>query len=77
MSGRKFDVVQSELIGSGQYGTVFKASLKDRRELVAFKSIKSADSTDGQPENRKESFEREAQICCQLDHTNVVKVRYA
>ena len=72
---REFHVAEKTRLGSGQFGAVFRARLTDGRE-VAFKSIKNADNTDGPPANIREIFEREARICCALDHVNVVKVRH-
>lgn len=69
------DVAQEEYLDRGQFGIVFKAKLRDGKE-VAIKTFKPPTNIDDEKlKTLKQKFEDEARLVSDLDHPNVVKVR--
>ncbi|XP_064339038.1 tyrosine-protein kinase Fer isoform X3 [Camelus dromedarius] len=62
------DVILGELIGKGNFGEVFKGTLKDKT-AVAVKTCK-----EDLPQELKIKFLQEAKILKQYDHPNIVKL---
>nr|XP_033785036.1 tyrosine-protein kinase Fer [Geotrypetes seraphini]XP_033785037.1 tyrosine-protein kinase Fer [Geotrypetes seraphini] len=62
------DVILGELLGKGNFGEVFKGTLKDKTP-VAVKTCK-----EDLPQELKIKFLSEARILKQYDHTNIVKL---
>ena len=62
-----------ELIGEGGYGLVYKAQQNNTGQLVAIKILKT---NQGQQKSshQKARFERETQLCAQINHPHIVKL---
>ncbi|MCJ8292057.1 MAG: TOMM system kinase/cyclase fusion protein [Crocinitomicaceae bacterium] len=64
-----------EKIGEGGYGIVYKAEQISTGQIVAIKVVKTLENTTN--EKRKQQlarFEREARLCAELNHPNIVKL---
>src|SRR5262245_1358781 len=62
-----------EPIGSGSFGRVYKARQRSTRQLVAIKVLRFVDGDSrADIENQIERFRREARLCAELSHPNIV-----
>jgi TOMM system kinase/cyclase fusion protein len=62
-----------ELLGEGSSGSVFKARQKSTAQIVAVKLLRQDNQLDDARRKRLiERFDREAQLCGQLHHPNIV-----
>lgn len=62
-------------LGGGGFGTVYLALQKSTGQKVAIKMLRVEEEFDEQRRRRKiERFEREAQLCAGLHHSNIVKL---
>ncbi len=65
-----------EKIGEGGFGHVYKAEQKSTGQLVAIKLLKIANSEFDQQKRKNQiaRFERETQLCAEINHPNIVKL---
>ena len=64
-----------EKIGEGGFGMVYKAKQKSTGQLVAIKMMKfNDDANDQKRKNQIARFERELQMCIEINHPNIVQL---
>jgi len=64
-----------EIIGEGNYGVIYKALQNSTQQNVAVKILKIPKNLDSQNQkNQRSRFERETQLCAEINHPNIVKL---
>jgi len=64
-----------KIIGEGNYGIIYKAKQKSTQQDVAIKVLKIPENIDAQNQkNQLSRFERETQLCAEINHPNIVKL---